>query len=395
MIKHIFIKEIRETFRDRRVISGAFVGPIFLMFLFVFAFGTIETTLKKPKAPVIHVVRSANEPAFLTELRSNHALRIQEVSSEEVGQKLLREGKAKLILKLSPTFDEDLAGRKAATIQALYDPGEVLSTIALRTFQEMVNLKNRSALDQTLRVAGIPVEAAQPIVLKTTELTRDEALGGSMLIGMLPYLIVIWAFYGGFSAVSDLVAGEKERTTLETLLITPVKRFHVAMGKFLALSLICLASSLSSLVTVLLIGASGTSLARSVFPNGMNLTPLAVVAILAVLVPLVAFFAGTMLAISAFAKNTREAQTHLTLLSFIVLVPAMASQFIGFTDWAKDRWVSFVPILNSSNAIRSALLGRVDPTDLAATVTTSLLLGAVGIFLAVRLFEREEVLARI
>lgn len=395
MIKHIFLKEIRETFRDRRVISGAFVGPIFLMFLFVFAFGTIETTLKKPKAPLIHVVRPVQASAFLDELRANPALRVQEVATLEAGQGLLREGKARLILDLSPSFETDLAEHKAATISALYDPNEVLSTIALRTFQELVNIKNRSALDQTLRVAGIPVEAAQPIVLKTTELAHDEALGGSMLIGMLPYLIVIWAFYGGFAAVSDLVAGEKERTTLETLLITPVKRFHVAMGKFLALSLICFASSLSSLVTVLLIGASGTSLARSVFPDGMNLTPLAVIAILAILLPLVAFFAGTMLAISAYAKNTREAQTHLTLLSFIVLIPAMASQFIGFTDWAKERWVSFVPILNSSNAIRSALLGRVEPVDLAATVATSLLLGAIGIYLAVRLFEREEVLARI
>ncbi len=391
MIGLVFRKEVREFLRDKRVVSGALVGPVVLMLVFVFTFGVIAQSLGKSKAPKIHVVAPARPNAFLTALEQNPEVQIVRVENRERGVEMVKKGEARVLLEFAPDF-ADATGE----IQAVYDPDEALSAIALRTFGAMVTAANRAQLDQTLAQAGIAKEAVEPIRLKEVEVPKDQkAMGSSALIGLLPYLIVIWAFYGGFSVVSDLVAGEKERSTLETLLITPVSRTQVAMGKFLALGCVCLISSLSSLVTVLIIGVSGTSHAKALFPEGIHLTPLALLAILAILIPLVAFFAGLMLAISAFAKNTREAQTHLTLLSFVVLIPAISSQFIGFTEAGRAWWIKLVPILNSSDAIRSALLGRLDAESALVTIGISLVLGAIGVITAIKLFEREEVLVRI
>jgi sodium transport system permease protein len=216
-----------------------------------------------------------------------------------------------------------------------------------------------------------------------------------MLVGFLPYLIVIWAFYGGMSVASDLIAGEKEKNTLETLLISPVRRTDIVLGKFLALSVVCLLSSLSSLVGLVLLAVVRPPGSDMMFETGLGVTPLAALLILALMVPMVAFFASLLVGVSSFAKNSRESQTYLTQISFIVILPAIFSQFIGFTDFASARWVNYVPILNTANNIRMALLGKADYVGIAITVGVSLVLALIALWGTVKLFNREEVLVRV
>lgn len=220
-------------------------------------------------------------------------------------------------------------------------------------------------------------------------------MGGSMIVGMLPYFIVIWAFFGGFSVAGDLVAGEKERGTLETLLITPALRGQIALGKFLALSLVSLLSALTSLVGVLVVGTLRLPMTAELFPKGQIVPLPSIVVIFAILIPLVALFASVLLAVSSRSRNMREAQTKLTSVSMIVTMPAIFSQFIGFTDMGKAAWVQFTPILNSSVAIRSALLGKNDWGFHLSTITVSLVLALLAFRFAVKAFDREEVLSRI
>jgi sodium transport system permease protein len=106
-------------------------------------------------------------------------------------------------------------------------------------------------------------------------------------------------------------------------------------------------------------------------------------------------FASLLLTFSTYAKNPREAQSYISLASFIVVVPAAFSQLIGLTDAGSQNWVNFVPVLNAANNIRNALLGKPDWPGTAITVLVSGAIAAVLVSIVVKLFNREQVLTRV
>lgn len=393
--KHVFQKELREMMRDRRVFVSAIVGPIFLIVLMIFLMGYLQDTLTKPKEITLHVYAGKGSNNFVNQLEKADKLKIVTYQSKSEGEKLVKDGTIKLLLVFPDNFDDELKVKKTATIEAVYDREEPMAGIPLKVVQETISKLNNETVKALLAQKNLPVEMSEPLKLKDAPLPKKEGMGGAMILQLIPYLVVIWAFYGGFSTVTEMVTGEKEKSTLETLLITPVSRTEIALGKFFALGLQCLVSSLMTLVCVVALGALNLPITRSLFPNGATPSLMHLVSILAVIVPLVAMFASILLTVCAYAKNTREAQTYLTLISFVVLMPAIFSQFIGYTDMAKAQWVSFVPILNSAMCIRDALSDKLDLGMLGITTGTSIALAVLCIAKAVQMFKREEVLTRV
>lgn len=394
-IKHVFNKELREMMRDKRVFVSAIVGPVFLIVLMIFLMGFLQDSLTKPKEITLHVYSGKGENSFVKQLQKTDKIKLVNHTSLAEGEKLVKDGSIKLLLVFPDSFDQELKDNKTATIKAVFDREEPMAGIPLKVVQETIGKVNSETVKTILAQNHIPVELSEPLKLEEAPLPKKEGMGGAMILQLIPYLVVIWAFYGGFSTVTEMVTGEKEKSTLETLLITPVSRTEIALGKFFALGLQCLVSSLMTLVCVIVLGLLNLPMTQSLFPNGATPSVAHVVSILAVIVPLVAMFAGILLTVCAYAKNTREAQTYLTLISFIVLMPAIFSQFIGYTDMAKELWVSFVPILNSAMCIRDALSDKLDLGMLGITAATSIGLAALCIALAVRMFNREEVLTRV
>ena len=381
--------------RDKRVFTSAIVGPIFLIVVMLVLFGFLQDSLSKPKTQTVDVVSSAKEDPTIQTLTKAKGIKVAWVSSRKEGEQMIRDGKAKLLLDVDGTPNWSAGSEHPVAVLAFFNPEEPLSGIPMQIVQEIIGADNTAKLGAILEAHGVPREMAEPNRLVKKPLKVSEGLGSAMIVGMIPYLIVIWAFYGGFSVVTELVTGEKEKSTLETLLITPVSRTQIAFGKYWALCCVCLTSSLMSLLGLIVVGLLHLPITKSLFPNGVAVSVPMLIAVATVLLPLVALFASVLLSISTFARNTREAQTHLTLVSFIVLMPAIFSQFIGFTDFAHAKWIPFVPILNSAACIKDALMGKTDFAALAATVGVSVVLAAAGIRWAVWMFNREQVLTRV
>jgi sodium transport system permease protein len=388
----IFTKELREMMRDKRVRSSALFGPIFLIIIILFLFGFIMEQVTKPQNQKIHVVNAQN--TFVESLRKDK-VQIISVSDESEARRLVAQGQARAVLRFEPDFDNKLKQDQATAVKVFFDPDQANAQISLGFLAERIAKLNQAAAVRVLAANSIDPNALVPVQLVREEVRVGKRSSGEMLIGMLPYLIVIWAFYGGMSIVGDLVAGEKEKSTLETLLISPAERKDIALGKLLALSVVCLLSSLSSVLGVVLVAALNLPITREIFKDGMGLTPLALGVIILVLIPTVALFASAMLAVSAYSRNVRESQTYLTMISFVVLMPAIFSQVIGFTDLASNRLTNLVPVLNTANSIRQALLGKVDWVGIGLTVGVSAILALIALIITVRMFEREEVLVRV
>ncbi|MCE9557369.1 MAG: ABC transporter permease [Armatimonadetes bacterium] len=402
----VFKKEFREMMRDRRVVFGAFVMPFVVVFMMIQLFGFIGSSIQKTvKKQEIFVVKPAAPNSLYSDLQmvsksidpkvtGGAEFKITEIESVAAGRKLIEDGKAKYVLSFPADFDAKVTVGKA-TVDAYYDSGTETSGIALSTFDKIVDAKNKEMLKLKLATASISADQMEPIKVERKDIAKKEGLSGSMLVGLLPYLMIVFAFVGGMSVVSDLVAGEKERGTLETLLISPVTRRDIALGKFFSLSVVSFLSAISMVLSLVVIGASGMAAGKMLFPEGSGLNLSMVLTLLGVLLPLVFFFSGMMLAISAFAKNMREAQTYLGIANFVVITPAVFSQVLGFTDLSQAIWIKFVPVLNTALVIRGALLGKPDMQLMGITVFTSLVLAAIGFGLVLKMFTREQILARI
>jgi len=388
-VKQVFLKEVREMLRDRRTRSAAFFGPIFMMVFFVCGFGSVISNVGKEENQKVHVVKSdAALPLF-----KGTKIQVKTVDSVEQGKAMIRNGDARIVLEYVGAPPTSVGQQQI--INAYFDPKQQTSEIAKDLVARIVAELNKQILKTTLVKEHIPATAAEPLKFQEMPVEVGGQGAGAFIVSMLPYLIVIWAFYGGFAMATDLVAGEKEKQTLETLLITPVTRTQIVMGKFFALMALCLCSSLSSLVGFALIAILKLPGSAFVLQGGLGLTPTAVIITLLVILPTVAMFASLLLSFSTYAKNSREAQTYISLASFVVVIPAAFSQLIGLTDAANQGWVNFVPVLNTANNIRNALLGKPDWMGVGITFAMSAAIALVLLSVVVRLFNREQVLTRV
>ncbi|HVT14167.1 MAG TPA: ABC transporter permease [Fimbriimonadaceae bacterium] len=384
-------KELKEFFRDKRVRTNAVVMPAVVMLLMLSFMGFISGIGEKENQ-VIHVVKTDNK---LIERLKADKVKIVDVANEEEGVKLIKSGKARLVLEFEPDFDAKVAQGKPTPIQAFYDPQQDTGKMALRAAQDDLEKLDEDQALAVLNAHHIDKDALAPARIVNREIRVGKTGVSDFLISMLPYLVVLYAFYGGLGPASETVAGEKEKQTLETLLITPVDRNQIALGKFFALTAICFCSSLSALMGIVIASLSRAPIYAKLFPNGLGLSGIQIGTMVLVLIPAVAFFGSLLLAISAFAKNTREAQSSMGLVSLVVLIPALFGNVIGLTDLGANWWVRLVPVLNTSMTLRESLQGKSDGLGIVLTIATGVVLAAIGIRIAVHLFRREEVLTRV
>jgi len=404
----VFKKEFREMMRDKRVRSSAILGPFIMVFVLMTIMGTALSTVTGKHTIKVHVVNSRDDDPLVRAMKSGKPIsltlgrkakpgddadtfEIVNVGSVEEGKKLLAKGKASVIIKLPDTRPTPSA---AATYELYFDGKAERSMIARRDVEQQIQGLNAESLMNLFVAKNISTSEAVPYLVKTEDTKKDQG-ANEILLSMIPYLVVFLAFVGGVSAASDLVAGEKERNTLETLLITPVPRTRIVIGKFLSLAGICLLSSCSGLAGILAASSGLLPGTHDMFKNGSGVGVGAIGAILLVMIPTVALFAAVLIAVSSYAKNTREAQTYLSIGSIAVAMPTVMSQFLGFTEFGSSRAINFVPILNASSAVRAALTGTLDATTLLLTTGVSSAIALVGILIAVRLCNREEVLLRV
>ncbi|MBS1708728.1 MAG: ABC transporter permease [Armatimonadetes bacterium] len=387
-------KEGLELFRDRRVVVNVFVLPVFMMMMFGYLFSTIEEKLGKQPDLNIHVVGDMSNPVVQRMIASDRKPKVTASDDLAGSIKKIKDGNVRLVVEVPADYAAQVAVGKAV-LKGHYDKGAPLGNIAFETLRRASFDVNGQLVEDLVVASGKDKALAHPVQVESIDANPQTGIGASPLAGLLPYLVVLFCFTAGMSGAADLVAGEKERGTLETLLVSPVARRHVAAGKFLALFLTCLAGSLVALFAVLAVGAMGLPATKSIFPHGVSLSFMAVVVLFLVVVPLAAMFAGLMLAVSTHARTMREANTLLGLMNLAVIAPAVMSQVVGIAGMDKAAWVRSTPVLNSAIALKGGLANNVDWAVVGTSLLTSTVLAVIAIVVCVKLFGREQVLARV
>lgn len=388
----VFWKELREVMRDRRVLFSTILSPLLITPLLLWGIGMMvkqrEESTHREVIPVAVVApKGGQEMVQAMEERGFAVRRMEERSQAET---LLKNRQVKAVMLLDEQFDQRLHNESTAQVQVLFDPLNDASRDAVTRLKALTDALNAEWLQRRLARRLMAAEFAQPIAMRTQAIQTENPVGNLILSILLPYVIVLSAFFGAVSPAFDLVAGEKERGTIETLLATPASRRQIVWGKFLTVAVMCLIAATFATLGMLLAFALPTS--SRVFMEQAGRFSISVPAIgtlIITLLPLTVFYSATLIIVSTFARNQKEAQTYLIPLSSLVVLPAVASMFVRTES---TIWLSAVPVLNSAVIIKQVLTGIVDVRFVLFSLLVSGAIAGISLQIATRLFERETVL---
>jgi sodium transport system permease protein len=393
-------KEGREALRDRRTLFVTLVLPMLLYPGLMIGLGTAAVRQQgKLQEATQRVAYSGPVP---TDLRAALGAAKGLVPAEPADpEKALRAGEVHLVVRAAPDFAEALAGGRTARLELLHDSASEPSAEARRKAMDAVTKYRETILLRRLDDRGIERAYINPVEVPPSSATDVASAGkrGAHVFGrILSMMLVIMVVTGAFTPAVDSVAGEKERGTMETLLVCPATRLEIVLGKFLAVLAVSVATAVGNLVSMgLTFGQFASSLGMKGqvdFHIGLGTAA----TIFAVLLPMAALFAAMALALSTLARSTKEAQTYLTPLMLVALPLAMVSVVPNIE---LTFGIASVPVSGAVLLFRDLLLAQGEPALLArvapmvpVVLGTTALAAGLAIRWAVWMFEREEVLFR-
>jgi sodium transport system permease protein len=202
-------------------------------------------------------------------------------------------------------------------------------------------------------------------------------------------MVILLTMVGCMYPAIDLTAGEKERGTMETLLVSPATRLELVLGKFLTT---LLAGMITTTLTVFSQFTGISTLMRGTGESlSFHMNPQAVALIFVMFIPLAAMIAAALIAIAVSARSYKEAQSYISPLMILMIIPAFTSMVPGLEV---DLRLAFVPIVNVSLILRNAFLEIYDPTLIILTFLSTVVYAGIALFIAVRIFQKETVLLR-
>jgi len=284
--------------------------------------------------------------------------------------------------------------------EVIYNRADDKSRIAYSRVKEVLDNWEATILRSQLKLARLPEEFTHPVQPVSTNLALDEQIAANLWGKMFPALLVIMAVTGAFYPAVDLVAGEKERGTMETLLICPASRREIVLGKFLTVMTFSVTTAVLNLISM---GFTGKYMLSSV-PTGGKLplmtevawpSPMAMVWIIVLLLPLAALFSALCLALATFARSSKEGQYYLTPL---IMVTMGITVFCVSPGIELTPFYSVLPIAGVALLLKGLLLSPVNAGGLYLYILpvlgTSLGYSLLALWWAIEQFSREDILFR-
>ncbi len=391
MIFTIFKKELKDTLRDRRTLMMMLVIPILVfplimnIFVGVSASYQEEAATKKIKIGVVGSKNSfiAKELNYLPkELGKKELIYFNDTVSMIKG---LEADSIKLAIFQSPTFEQDLTTKKAAQIYIYYDATEMGLEERANSYMSVITEKAKNIRYSEL---GIDREKIEPITVNYRNVASGKEMIGKLAGGMLPYIFIAFGFIGCMYPAIDLFTGEKERGTIETLLTTPVARWQILFGKMGVVVLSGLTAASCALLGLFFSIETMNVIENEEILNIVHsiLSPGFILMLYALLIPLTVFFAGVMIPIAVYAKTFKEAQSIITPLNIVMVLPAMVGFFPGIE---LNAITACIPVVNIVLSTKELIAGTLDLGLLALSFAVMFGLAVLAVFISYKRFDKE------
>lgn len=418
----IFRREVRDQVRDRRTLFMIFVLPILLYPILGLGVVQLSNSFEhKPRrAVVIGSEFLPDSPPLLNAQRNGFERSLFEVADDagrlnvetvkrdspwnqpDARRMQLRAGLADAVVVIPADVKDQLRNLKRAKIAIFYDSTDEQSQTTYLRVDKVLSRWNEVIVQKRLAQDKKPDTYTEPVRAVASDVATAEEAGSSVWARLFPFLLVMMSLTGAFYPAVDLCAGEKERGTMETLLISPATRAEIVLGKFFTVMLASVATALLNLASMGLTAGriaavfGGAGVGPGARKAGAMLTAPSLEAsfwMVLLLIPLSAFFSALCLSLAVLARSMKEGQYYMTPL-YLVALPLV---FITLAPGIElNLFTSLVPITGVSLLLRTLMQGDyADARRYFLPVLVPLIVyGMMALHWAVDQFRRESVLFR-
>jgi sodium transport system permease protein len=394
----VYRKELIDSLRDRRTLVSMIAVPLLLMPLLTIGLGVVlvrEVGQASEEVPKVMILGGEDSPKVRGELEKLEGVQIvpqKPEYAEEISSKRIRAA-----VEVPPGFDAKLAAGEPMSVKIYMYEGELKSGFGADRLQKFFRDLRDRVIRERLEARQLPENLIRPFDIRQQNVAPPEKVSGAILGGLVPYFVILLSLTGAMYPAMDLTAGEKERGTIETILCSPVSRTHLVLGKFLMVLTASVGTAVLSIISMTVSFGVGKKMLRGVAHGRadavlqMTITGKAVISVFIMVLPLAVLFSASLLAIALFAKSFKEAQSYISPLMIVVVLPAVAAVLPGVE---LNTALALVPVLNTSLVSKEIMTGTYHWNYIALIFTSSCVYAAAAIAIAVRLFQREDVLFR-
>jgi sodium transport system permease protein len=395
----VYRKELTEAVRDRRTMISTILVPLLLFPVLSVGFATLAVTLvgkAKDEVPKVMLRGGEDSPTVVEGLKKLDKIEIVAETADWKDQIINKEIRA--AVEIPQGFQSDIAQEKSETVKIYDYQGELKSEFATEKIEKYLKDYSDTVVKDRLAAKNLPVGVLTPFEFKRENVAPPEKVSGAAFGGLIGYMVILLCMTGAMYPAMDLTAGEKERGTMETILSSPISRMHLVLGKFF---LILTAALGTAALSVLSMGVSFSVLSHYTGKTSegraaaaeflLKLGPKAVISVFLMALPVAVLFSATLMTIALFAKTYKEAQSYLTPMTFVVIIPAVAAMLPGVELTPK---LALVPILNVSLLCKELVAGTYHWNSIGLIFFSTCVYAAAALFIAIKMFQRESVLFR-
>lgn len=397
----IYLKELKDSLRDRRTLISMIVIPTLIIPVLSIGIGTIMTKVIKQareEVTTVVIVHGEDSPGVVAALKADRKFRVVAPAGDY--KQLISDKKVRVAVDLPPGFEAAVKAGTPQTVTIYHYEGELKSGIGAGELDRFFRTWRDQTVASRLEQRGLPADLVKPFEIKRQNVAPPEKVGGNAFGGIIPYLIIILSFSGAMYPAIDLTAGEKERGTMETLLCSPVSRINIVLGKFLMVltaSLTTILLTMASMAVSAAVGimsfSGGAAAGAKAAESGLIplIDPLGVVGVVAMTAPVAVLFAALLLAVALFAKSYKEAQSYVSPMIIVVIMPAVLGMLPGIELTART---ALVPIFSLSLVCKEMLSGVWHWNYISLIFGSTVVYASLALAFCVRQFNREDVMFR-
>lgn len=399
-MKVVFNKELKRVFKDPKLIFSLFILPIIMMVGLYSLIGFLGTQESKNTEEHISVVSIQNAPADLEgsikDFTANADITyLQADESLEPVKDNIYKGNVDLLVVFPDNFSQDIAeykeGSSIPDVQTFYNPSENYSQRAHETFLTALKDNYQKAL-LSERMGGLDMLTVFTIdnANENSIIQDDAKAAGKFLSMMLPYLITILLFAGTMSLGTDAITGEKERGTMASMLVTPIGRSEIVLGKLLALTVLSILSATVYVIALAItlpktMGSMSGDSSMAITFSAEQLMMIAVI-----ILTLAFLYVALVGIVSVFAKTVKESTTYITPVYFIVIIAGIFTMISPSEGHQTFEYL--IPIYNCSIALGEIFSKEITMLHFIMTFGVSLIFGGGLTFLIVKAFNSERIM---
>ncbi|MDO5707270.1 MAG: ABC transporter permease [Andreesenia angusta] len=384
-------KEMKDIFRDKKTIIMQILIPLLIFPIMAIVMTFVMGSMQKDMDTVSEVAIISNGNLNLENYLKKNKDSIKIVQSKDI-EGDIKSNDVKAAIYIDKDFEKDIEEGRKGKIEIKYMDSSLKSAAAESKIRNIIDSYSKEITKKRLADRGIGEDILEPVetISKIVKSSENEESGAGLMVFsiVVPMILAIYAVTASIPAAVDLGAGEKERQTLEPLLTTKANRGSILLGKYLAVLLSSVIGTTASIIGLII----STIISPDIIGTTGGFNAKIGIFALILFLSLSLVFSGIELAISFYARNFKEAQTYLSPISVLVIIPAYMSA--GIDAFSIPTKYFHMPIINIIVLFKEMIYGIYNPIHIGIVFTWIVIYIILSILFIINMFKSEKVIFR-